>query len=229
MIIMRTTCTLAAIVAASAIAPGLVAQTTGIPDSLRYLGLPDDPDSVPNSVTSDNYTFSNMFAVGCPSGGGWPEKAYNAVLKAAETDFDIRTNVAGTLGAMLGGSRCPSDQRAFEHWMADRLRGEWQAGLLHEWDDDDETLWPAYILWLELGGTMLASYNVLREIACDGEADMVGRDLSAVAMEMVWIRLHGDDRATARDAVAKDIGFAGEVPRETKGPSGGYWVAPPCR
>ena len=136
----------AVIVAAFVFGQGVAAQT-GIPDSLRYLRLPDDPDSMPHYIAEGKRSVQEIFQVGCPADGGWPEAAYNAVLRVAETDFETRLAVARGFSSVYR-EVCPTDLQSMESWMVKELLAEYRAGLLGEWKGQD-VLWGRVLsMWL---------------------------------------------------------------------------------
>ena len=90
---MRPRTTLAAFAVAVAVfAPSLAAQVVRPPDSLKRTHLPSDSADFPAKVRTGG--MGALCQTGCPSDGGYPAVARAALVKAAETDFTIRYEVA---------------------------------------------------------------------------------------------------------------------------------------
>ena len=147
--------TFAAVAAAVLASPGLPAQDLS-PDSLARLGLPADPSEFVNEVAAGEQSGWDVFAAGCPSGGGWAGAAFAAMMAAAETDAHVLRELAQKLGDELLRARelehgrvnhyevdavgqrrpvpmkpqCPSELPGHEAWLAAQLRREWERGLL---------------------------------------------------------------------------------------------------
>ena len=116
------------------VTPGGASQ---IPDSLAWIGLPDDPTELPGLVAAGQRPARDIFKVGCPSDGGWAGAAFEALLEAAEGNILVRRSLISALGSKLGyGDRwggipkCAAEIPRYEAWLAERLRREWRAGVL---------------------------------------------------------------------------------------------------
>ena len=138
--------TVAAVLAAVLGAPAAVAaQEYELPDSLARYGIPADPNEFVRQIAAgDQLMIADLFVAGCPSEGGWAGAAFEAVKAAAETDPHVQRELAYKLGSQLQRARdhehggrdsnrppdCPSELPAYEAWLAEQLRREWEQGLL---------------------------------------------------------------------------------------------------
>ena len=161
---------LAALVAFAVFAPSLAAQAVRLPDSLKWTSLPSDPADFPAKVKAGSDVLSLFHGAGCPSDGGYAAAAYEALVKAAETDWKIRLKVARHHGTRLRlGPLCPNNLSGYEMLLTKWLRAEWEAGSL----DQDKLDWQKTVGGEMLGmgilahGTDPATYELLQSIARD--------------------------------------------------------------
>lgn len=179
--------TFAAVAAAVLASPGLPAQDLS-PDSLARLGLPADPSEFVNEVAAGEQSGWDVFAAGCPSGGGWAGAAFAAMMAAAETDAHVLRELAQKLGDELLRARelehgrvnhyevdavgqrrpvpmkpqCPSELPGHEAWLAAQLRREWERGLLA-----GESTVAGTLLRAIVSATAPEAFEVVRGIARD--------------------------------------------------------------
>ena len=222
---MRPRTILAAVAAAVAVfAPPLAAQAVRLPDSLDWTRLPSDPADFPDSVKAGG-SVRSLYSAGCPSDGGYPAVAYDALVKAAETDLEIRHRVANHHGADVrhGASVCPDDLPRYEALLARWLREAWEAGLL----EPPKVFEQGAVGWKVLWSQYLAhardpaTYQLLRSIARDPEVyvspgivyDGFSADLRRdAAWSMLEYRINGGmGRAEAVKAVEADLAGAPPV------------------
>ena len=228
MTIRRLTATAtAAVGAVLAAAPGLAGQT--IPDSLRYLRLPADPAEFVHEVSQGWYEDGTgqrgsrealaLFAVGCPADGGWAGDAYTALVEAAETDFSVRRELVRTFANVIEwGEVCLTELSTYRTWLVERLREEWEDGLLSPDDATTERLFGTLIYYFtNMANPTADAYALLRQISRDpnvhNESDNlmtwdgfefdIRRD-AAFAMVQYHIR-NGKSEAEAFRAVVDDL------------------------
>ena len=208
-------------------APSLTAQAVRLPDSLKYTALPSDPADFPAKIKAGAHVYS-LYSAGCPSDGGYAEAAHNALVKAAETDLEIRRAVTQDHGLMLnlgeGMGGCPADLPRFEALLTKWLREEWEAGLLDQAEIDKSF---QNALAVEMFGMKLlahakdpATYQLLRSIARDpdvyvhrGSREGIEPDLRRdAARAMLAYRMNqGMGQAEAVEAVEADLAGATSV------------------
>ncbi len=137
--------------------------------------LPEDPSELPRLVAAGEQRASVVFfTMGCPSDGGWAGLALEALLQAAETDFEVRRSLASAFGhAVRWRDRwgeehpCPTEVPRYEAWLAGQLRREWQEGLLLEGNEEPVLAWS---LIRGLGASRNpATHALVREIARDAD------------------------------------------------------------
>lgn len=158
------------------------------PESLARLGLPDDPEAVPRLVLTKGLPIIYVFEAGCPSGGGWGAAALAALEEAAETDGELRSELANSLGSrVLARDLCLSDLPRFESWLADQLRRQWSDGSLGAEDggaseEDDISPRPFFLLSYIGLSQDSATRALVRNIAMDSTVTDYWRGQAAHTM-----------------------------------------------
>ena len=110
--------------------------------------LPEDPGEFPRLVAAGQHTASVVFTMGCPSDGGWAALALDALVQAAQTDFEVRHSLASAFGRGVTSRdrrgeefQCASEVPRYEAWLAEQLRREWDDGLLLSGNGEPVLAW----------------------------------------------------------------------------------------
>ena len=148
--------------------------------------LPDDPEEVPRLVLTEDLPIIHVFEADCPSEGGWGAAALAALEEAAETDGELRSELANSLGArVLARDLCLSDLPRFESWLADQLRRRWSDGLLGEdaGEEDVNSAPRPFFLLAYIGLSQdSATQALVRKIAMDSTVTDYWRGQAAQTM-----------------------------------------------
>ena len=114
----------------------MAAQRYKIPDSLAYLGFPDDPMEYAARFAAREPSYFNLLAFydagGCRSDGKWTTALLDALEEYAETDMFVRQELAQEYGFRLKhADRCPADLPGLEAWITRTLRQRYEAGIFY--------------------------------------------------------------------------------------------------
>jgi len=197
---------------ATTLIPGSVlGQTTyTIPDSLRYLRLPDDPtEFVEDFVWKANHNdtrrwppvIEHIFRVGCVADGGWAGDVFAALEKVAETDFEVRWEFASGLGLFWrfnnGVDRCTVDHSRIERLLTGYIRAEYEAGVLEE---NVSTITGGMLNALTASDNP-DTYALVREILHDMRVVEHIRSLAWPTLQQMRQRIYGETKAVADSTV----------------------------
>lgn len=163
----------------------------------------------------------SFFRLECPSDWGWSEEVYGGLVRAVETDFELRVDMADQLGGMLkvesrpeNDIRCPADMPRYEAWMFDQVLREWEAELLDPPDDMhsfNEAVAPAILDDLAYSDHPGVG-DLLRGIARDAEVFKYNRADALESWRVRHMRTTGASDTAAYKAVLLDMVTAAPVP-----------------
>lgn len=150
-------------------AAGLDAQVTGVPDSLYYLRLPDNPEEYTDSVEHGRQRAGEFLRVGCPSDHPWSGAVLTALENRAETSLRVRGKWADGI-AGIGFHDCSTtDLQRMEDWVVRWATAGYESGTWATGDYDPDEATAGYYLVHALGSfrdSETAAALALK-IACD--------------------------------------------------------------
>ena len=229
--------TLLTAVLTAVLASPTAAQRFRVPDSLAYLGMPDDPLEYVRKIERElvdglgSMDLYRMYEVGgCASDGGWTTVALDAMYRIAETDIRMRDELASEFGGELRTPvespehlRCPSDIPSLDAWLNGELRREWESGALSP--DRGKGMALRVLFRAVAASRSPATQALVRDIAFDRGVRVEVREQAVRVMEShMGLRLAPLGVATAEEQWERRLDIMEVVLREYSDDLPRSWV-----